>query len=90
MYDTQTQQPSKLNGLDLAFLHQTAEGLVANPPSAQARVRVASRWLEGTRSSTSVGALSVGEQTVERVHSVVADEPLEFGGGDSALQLLGR
>lgn len=89
MYDNPTSADTtatteRVNGLDLAFLHETAEALVANPAEAQARFRVASRWQDGTRSAATVGRISVGSQEIQRAYTIVADEPAEFGGGNTA------
>jgi uncharacterized OsmC-like protein len=84
MYDSPTQQPRKLNGLDLDFLQQTAEALVAQPAEAQARFRVASRWQDGTRSAATVSRITVGGNEIPRAFTIAADEPAEFGGGNTA------
>ncbi len=84
MYDSPTPQPQKLNGLDLDFLHQTAEALIAEPAEAQARFRVASRWQDGTRSAATVSRITVGGSEIARAFTIAADEPAEFGGGNTA------
>ncbi len=84
MYDSPTPQPQKLNGLDLDFLHQTAEALIAEPAEAQARFRVASRWQDGTRSAATVSRITVGSSEIQRAFTIAADEPAEFGGGNTA------
>ena len=85
MYDSPTQpEAQRLNGLDVAFLRDTAAALTAQPAEAQARFRVASRWQDGTRSSTTVSRLSVGSHEIPRAFTIAADEPAEFGGGNTA------
>ena len=82
MLDTVKNAP--VNGLDLAALNQVVEAIEKDPKQALAGFEVTTRWNGQTRSESSVEAFTLGGQRIARSHKIVADEPCELLGTDSA------
>src|SRR6478609_7124160 len=72
------------NGLDLAALGEMVEAIEKDASLAQAGFAVTTRWSGQTRSETVVESYSLGGKRIERQHRIVADEPCELLGTDSA------
>lgn len=82
MTDTLTR--NRVNGLDLDALETMVEGVRADAGKAIVAFHVTTRWTGQTRSETSVEGYEIGGQRVERRFKIVADEPVELMGQNSA------
>ena len=75
---------SRVNGIDVHALRQTVDAVEKDPSRAQVGFDVTTRWTGQTRSETTVEAYRIGGERVARRHKIVADEPVELLGADSA------
>ena len=75
---------SRVNGLDLAALGEVVEAIEQDPSQAQVGFDVVTRWTGQTRSETTVSGFTMAGERITRTHKIVADEPCELLGGDSA------
>ena len=82
MTDLTTCEP--VNGLDLPALVALVEDIRADPGKAKAAFRVTTRWAGQTSSETIVGSCQIGGSPVDRSFTILADEPRELMGQDSA------
>lgn len=82
MTDTLTR--NKVNGLDLEALGQMVDNVRADASKAIVAFRVRTRWTGQTRSESVVEGYELGGETIERRFKVVADEPAELLGQNSA------
>jgi uncharacterized OsmC-like protein len=73
-----------VNGLDLAALGEVVEGIEKDAGLAKAGFEVTTIWAGQTRSESVVEAFTLGGQRIKRSHKIVADEPCELLGTDSA------
>ncbi len=73
-----------VNGIDLAAVSETIEAIQEDPARAQATFEVTTRWAGQTRSESVVEAFMLGGERIERQHRILADEPCELLGTDSA------
>ena len=73
-----------VNGLDLGALGEMVEAIGKDASLAKAGFQVTTRWAGQTRSESVVEAFTLGGQRLERQHRIVADEPCELLGTDSA------
>ena len=73
-----------VNGIDLAAISETSEAIQEDPARAQATFEVTTRWAGQTRSESVVEAFMLGGERIERQHRILADEPCELLGTDSA------
>jgi uncharacterized OsmC-like protein len=73
-----------VNGLDLGALADVVEAIEKDAGKAKASFAVTTRWAGQTRSESVVEGFSLGGQHYERQHRIVADEPCELLGTDSA------
>lgn len=76
----QVQNPTTVNGINVAALKQAIAAIEADPPAGQTRWKVTSRWQGGTRSDHSVDGLDFGGQKVHRQFQMQIDEPCELCG----------
>jgi uncharacterized OsmC-like protein len=74
----------RVNGLDLKALGEVVEAIEHDPSKAKVAFNVTTRWAGQTRSETMVEGYTIGGERVSRTHKIVADEPFELLGGDSA------
>ena len=74
----------RVNGLDLAALGTVVEAIEQDAGKAAVGFDVVTRWVGQTRSETMVEGYTIGGERVRRSHKIVADEPHELLGGDSA------
>jgi uncharacterized OsmC-like protein len=74
----------RVNGLDLGALADTVAAITADPSQAQVAFRVRTHWAGQTRSETMVEGYALGGQDIARSFRIVADEPIELLGGNSA------
>jgi uncharacterized OsmC-like protein len=82
MLDTVKNAP--VNGLDLAALGEVVEAIQQDAGKAKAGFRVTTRWTGQTRSESVVEGFDLGGERISRSHKIVADEPRELLGQDSA------
>src|SRR6476661_3854504 len=75
---------SRVNGLDLNALGETVEAIEQDAKKAIVGFDVTTRWTGQTRSETTVEGYTMGGERITRTHKIVADEPCELLGGDSA------
>ena len=60
------------------------DNIEKDPSKAQASFEVTTRWAGQTRSESVVEAFTLGGDRIERQHRILADEPCELLGTDSA------
>lgn len=77
-------QAPHVNGIDLVALGEVVEAVEQDSSLAKAGFEVTTRWAGQTRSETLVEGFTLGGQRIERQHRIVADEPCELLGTDSA------
>ncbi|RST30467.1 OsmC family peroxiredoxin [Sphingomonas ginkgonis] len=82
MLDTVRNQT--VNGLDLAALGEVVDAIQKDPGKAKVGFDVVTRWKGQTRTETEVSGFTLAGERIERSHRIVADEPCELLGGDSA------
>ncbi|HEX6217859.1 MAG TPA: OsmC family protein [Sphingomicrobium sp.] len=82
MLDTVKNAP--VNGLDLNALGEVVDAIEADAGKALVEFNVTTRWAGQTRSETTVDGFTLAGERIERSHKIVADEPHELLGGDSA------
>lgn len=74
----------RVNGLDLKALGAVVEAIGKDPSEAKVAFNVTTRWAGQARSETIIEGYTIGGRRVTRTHKIVADEPFELLGGDSA------
>jgi uncharacterized OsmC-like protein len=79
-----TVKNERVNGLDLKALGEVVEAIEKDAGLAKAAFEVTTRWAGQTRSESLVEGFTFGGERIGRTHKIVADEPLELLGGDSA------
>lgn len=82
MLDVTTKVP--VNGLDLEALGDMVGAIEKDSGKAKAGFQVTTRWLGQTRSEAVVEGFDIGGERVVRSHKIIADEPCQLLGGDSA------
>jgi len=82
MTDTLTR--NIVNDLDVDALGAMVSEIAADPSKAPARFGVTTRWTGQTRSESIVYAIEAGGERIERGFTIVADEPEELLGTDTA------
>jgi uncharacterized OsmC-like protein len=75
---------SRVNGLDLNALGEVVEAIEKDAGQAVVGFAVATRWTGQTRSETVVDGFTIGGEKISRTHKIVADEPCQLLGQDSA------
>ncbi len=83
MHDTQI-LPEATNGIDLPALGRMIEAINKDPAEARVEFRVRTGWTGGTRSETAVESYVLGGETIARRFKIVADEPVELCGRNTA------
>jgi uncharacterized OsmC-like protein len=82
MLDTVKNAP--VNGLDLAALGEVVEVIEKDASQAKVAFNVTTRWTGQTRSETVVDGFTMAGERIARSHKIVADEPCQLLGSDSA------
>jgi uncharacterized OsmC-like protein len=82
MLDITTRPP--VNGIDLVALDETIAAVSADPKVAQVGFRVKTEWRGQCRSETSIDAYTLAGETIPRAFTIMADEPTELLGTDTA------
>lgn len=75
---------SRVNGLDLQALGKLVDEVKNDPDKGFARFRVASTWKGRTRSESRVSSYFLNGQEIRREFSIIADEPEELLGQNTA------
>ena len=73
-----------VNGIDLDALAEATEAIRQDPASGVVAFRVRTEWTGQTRSETTIDSCTLGGERIARRHKIVADEPYELLGTDSA------
>jgi uncharacterized OsmC-like protein len=73
-----------VNGLDLTALAAEVDLIEADSSKGIAEFNVTSRWAGACRSEATVDGFTLGGERFTRSHKIVADEPVELLGEDSA------
>ena len=73
-----------VNGIDLDALAEATEAVRQDPANGKVAFRVRTEWTGQTRSETTIDSCTMGGERIERRHKIVADEPYEMLGTDSA------
>jgi uncharacterized OsmC-like protein len=79
-----TVKTTRVNGLDLAALGEVVEAIEKDASQAKVGFAVTTRWAGQTRSESIVDGFTMGGQKIDRSHKIVADEPCQLLGADSA------
>ena len=79
-----TQTTSRINGLDLDALGQAVEEIKNDAGKGFVRFKVASSWKGQTRSEARIQSYFMNGEEIPREFSIIADEPLELLGQNSA------
>ena len=74
----------RVNGLDLAALAEEVEAIEKDPSNGLVAFNVTTRWTGQTRSESVVDGYTLAGERIARSHKIVADEPCELLGADSA------
>ena len=82
MLDTVKNAP--VNGLDLQALGEVVEAIEKDSSKAKVSFDVVTNWQGQTRSETTVSGFTIAGERINRSHTIVADEPFELLGGDTA------
>ena len=82
MLDTVKNAP--VNGLDLAALGEVVDEIQKDASKGIVGFDVVTRWKGQTRSETTVDGFTLAGERIARSHKIVADEPFELLGADSA------
>lgn len=82
MLDTVKNAP--VNGLDLEALGEVVEAIEKDSSKGVVGFDVTTRWKGQTRSETTVDGFTLAGERISRSHKIVADEPYELLGADSA------
>jgi uncharacterized OsmC-like protein len=75
---------NRFNGLDLDALGEVVDAIEQDKGKAIVGFDVTTRWTGQTRSETTVDGFTMAGERVTRSHRIVADEPCELLGADSA------
>ena len=84
MNDTTTAPAPVINGIDLPALGEFVERVKADPAEGILGFRVHTRWSGQTRSETTIDGYELAGQSYDRRFKIVADEPVELLGTDTA------
>lgn len=77
-------EKNAVNDIDLDALNETVAAVEADPAKGLVEFRVTTDWTGQTRSESTVESYTIGGEEVERRFKIVADEPLELLGTNSA------
>jgi uncharacterized OsmC-like protein len=76
--------PNKVNGIDLDALQDVVAEIQQDPAKALVRFEVSTRWTGQTGSRSTVRGFELGGERIAREFEIVADEPLELLGTNTA------
>ncbi|HXC74142.1 MAG TPA: OsmC family protein [Sphingomicrobium sp.] len=75
---------NRVNGLDLDALGEVVDAIKQDKGKAMVGFDVTTRWTGQTRSETIVDGFTMAGERITRSHKIIADEPGELLGADSA------
>ena len=75
---------SRINGLDLEALGEVVEAIEQDASKAKVSFDVTTRWTGQTGSETIVDGFTMAGERIARNHKIVADEPCQLLGADTA------
>ena len=75
---------NRVNGIDLDALAEATEAVKQDPANGIVAFRVRTEWTGQARSESTIASCTLGGERIERRHKIVADEPHELLGTDSA------
>jgi len=75
---------NRVNGLDLDALGEVVDAIEQDKGKAIVGFDVTTRWTGQTRSETIVDGFTMAGERITRSHKIIADEPGELLGADSA------
>ena len=75
---------NRVNGLDLDALGEVVDAIEQDKGKAIVGFDVTTRWTGQTRSETTVDGFTMAGERITRSHKIIADEPGELLGADSA------
>lgn len=73
-----------VNDIDLTALGEVVAGIQADPARAKTGFHVTTRWQGQTRSETTVEAITLGGERIDRDYRITIDEPTQLLGTDAA------
>ncbi len=82
MLDITTRLP--VNGIDLEGLDETVAKITADPACGKAGFQVTTRWKGQTRTESTVESYTLDGEVIPRSFTIIADEPVELLGANSA------
>lgn len=82
--ETMETMQGRVNGLDMNALREIMREITENSAKGRVEFRVRSEWKGQTRSRTSVTSYTIGGQEVHRSFTIIADEPFELLGRNTA------
>src|SRR5262245_45604754 len=82
--DTLTAPTDHLNGIDLPALGEFVEQVKGDAGKGAVRFKVLTKWSGQTRTETTVEGYELGGEKIARRHKIIADEPGELLGTDTA------
>lgn len=74
----------RTNGIDVDGLKATMAEVTRDPKSGQAKFRVATQWMGGTKSQTRVTGYEIGGNSIPKNFTIRTDEPVELLGENTA------
>jgi uncharacterized OsmC-like protein len=79
-----TASRNRVNGIDLDALAAATEAVRQDAAAGVVAFRVRTEWTGQTRTESTVDSCTLGGERIARRHKIVADEPYELLGTDSA------
>ena len=77
-------QKNCVNGIDLDAVAESVKAIQQDPANGIIALRVRTEWTGQCRSESTIDSCTVGGERIARRHKIVADEPYELLGTDSA------
>jgi len=75
---------NRINGIDMDALTETVEAVTADPAQGKVEFNVETQWTGQTRSETRVSHYTLAGEKIDRQFKIIADEPYELLGTNSA------
>lgn len=83
-HSTERAMNTQLNGIDVSALKHFSESVATNPAAGQVHFNVKTQWQGQTRTVGQVNHFTLGDDTHQRKFEIVADEPPQLLGADTA------
>jgi uncharacterized OsmC-like protein len=77
-------EKTRVNGIDVDTMKQTIAAVAENPSLGLVEFRVRTDWTGSTRSESTVESYSLAGERIDRRFKIIADEPFELLGTNSA------